>query len=94
MPLRWASPEARGPRWRLPLALALGVWLCTLPLVGIAVALGLPWEAAWPVLGTLLVVDLLVCHVLCRTRLRGWRQRLDVRDSPPVGASILSERER
>ncbi|MDO8533075.1 MAG: hypothetical protein Q7T26_13085 [Dehalococcoidia bacterium] len=68
---------SRRPRWGLPLVLALGLWLCTLPLVGLALALGLlPWQDAWPAVGLLLAGDLLACFVLCHTVLRGWTEAL------------------
>lgn len=81
MPPDQALGNARRPRWRFPLALTLGVWLCTVPLVGIAVAFGLPWEAAVPVLAVLLAAALLVCLLLCNTALRDWHRLLDAHDA-------------
>ena len=75
MPRERVSPSVRRPRWGLPLVLALGLWLCTLPLVGLALALGLlPGQDAWPAVGLLLAGDLLVCFILCGTSLTGWHR--------------------
>ncbi|MEK7873977.1 MAG: hypothetical protein AAB502_09005 [Chloroflexota bacterium] len=85
MPRERVSPAVRRPRWGLPLVLALGLWLCTLPLVGLALALGvLPWQGASPVLGLALAGDLLACFVLCHTVLRGWNRGSDLRAAHQV----------
>lgn len=88
MPRDRVSPAARRPAWGLPLVLALGLWLCTLPLVGLALALGLlPWQGAWPAMSLLLA-----CFVLCHTVLRGWRRGSDLRATPGLCPRHASER--
>lgn len=79
-------------RWRFPLVLTLALWLCLVPLAGIAVVLGLPWQTAWPVLGVTLAASLLACFILCNTGLKDWRRGSDVRAALQVCARHASER--
>jgi hypothetical protein len=62
----FVSPPHKGLRERFPLLLALVLWLCTLPLLGLLV---LPLLGSGPTLTvavTLLALYTLICFVLCR----------------------------
>lgn len=63
---------ATGRLAQTPLLLALGLWLCTLPLV---LLLAVPFVGAgqaWIVAALHLVVLLAVCLSLCDRRVAGW----------------------
>ncbi len=52
-------------RWDTPVILALFVWLCTLPLVGLLVVPFFGWGAGLTVAAALLIVILILCWLLC-----------------------------
>jgi len=59
----WKESLAR--RLGTPLLLALGVWLCLLPLLALIVLPLFGWKAALYTGGALLITDLAACWFLC-----------------------------
>lgn len=51
--------------WDMPVILALFIWLCSLPLIGLLVVPGFGWGVGLTVAAALLVVILTLCWLLC-----------------------------
>ncbi len=65
--------------WDTPVILAVFVWVCTLPLVGLLAVPFLGWGLGLMVAFALLIIILVVCWLLCFGALPGPMSGLDWR---------------
>ncbi len=65
--------------WDTPVILAVFVWVCTLPLVGLLVVPFLGWGVGLTVAAALLIIFLVMCWLLCFGAVQGPLSGIDWR---------------